>query len=69
MYEIEYVEDEALPDGHAWALVRQGPRVCLFLKASAVSQEVLEQAWAGYRALEPRAIPEQRSAAQMVAQG
>jgi hypothetical protein len=55
VYAVKYVSDEELPPGHDWALVRQGSNVWAFFKESAVCPRVLEQAWAGYRALEPRA--------------
>jgi hypothetical protein len=49
-------------------MVRTRGQVVLFLKESAVCPRVLEEAWAGFRALEPRdSIPEQRSLARRLA--
>lgn len=55
MYAVHYVSDEDLPTNQAWAMVRQGGRVCLFLKESVLCPTVLEEAWAAFRVLEPRA--------------
>ena len=60
MYAVQYVKDEELPTNQAWAMIRQGPRYCLFIKASQVTPEVLEEAWAGFRRMVDR-IPAQRS--------
>ena len=56
MYAVHYVRDDELPANQAWAMIRQGSRVCLFLKESVVCPRVLEEAWAAYRRLEPRSF-------------
>lgn len=55
MYAVHYVKDDELPTKQAWVLVRQGSRVCLFLKESVMCPRVLEEAWAAFRQMEPRA--------------
>lgn len=44
-YEVRFVRDGDLPVRHDWAMVRQGRITVLFIKQSALSPHVLEQAW------------------------
>lgn len=63
MHTIKFVDDDALPAGHDFVFVEASDDKMLFLRASAVTAEVLEQAWAALRALEaPRPTPGLRHA-------
>lgn len=50
MYSVMFVDDEALPAGHTWALVSDAEgNFYAFIKRSHVTPHTLEQAWAGFR--------------------
>lgn len=53
MYGVEFVAESRLPRGHDWLLARDRAtgRTRLYVNEEAVTPEVLEQAWAGYRLL------------------
>ena len=53
MYGVRFVGEHELPKGRDWLMVRRRDtgRTHLLVKESAVSEEVLEEAWAGYRLL------------------
>jgi hypothetical protein len=67
VYAVHYIRDDELPAKQAWVMVRTGTRVALFIKESKVCPRVLEEAWAGFREIEPRAMPEQRQPAKVLA--
>lgn len=52
MYTVRFVDESALPTGHAWVIGvdRAGHRF-LFIKQGARSATVLEEAWAAGQAL------------------
>lgn len=47
MYQVRFVGDEDLPDGHEWAMVfHDTGGATLIIKQSAICERVLGQAWA-----------------------
>lgn len=51
-YSVRFVADEELPPDHDWALARdEAGHYYAFIKQSSLVPRVLEEAWAGYRAL------------------
>ena len=49
-YQIQFVEDAALPEGNHWALVETPQTIYLYVKRSHVTPVVLEEGWAAFRA-------------------
>jgi hypothetical protein len=45
---IRFIEDDELPVGHDWLLVRHPNAYMFFVKRSKVTREVLEAGWAEY---------------------
>lgn len=53
LFTVRFVHDHALPEGHDWILgITDNDERFLFVKRSAVSPRVLEEAWAGGIALQ-----------------
>jgi hypothetical protein len=50
-HEIRFVTDDEMPDGLDWMLLEVGDDVHCILRRSRICESVLEDAWAGYRAL------------------
>lgn len=51
MYGVRFIDDDALPEGHDYAMIRTAEDTVFFFKRSKLTPRVLEQAWAAYRAL------------------
>lgn len=47
-HQIRFIDDDELPDGHDWMLVREEDHYYFFVKRSRVTQEVLMEGWAAY---------------------
>jgi hypothetical protein len=55
-YEVVFVQDDELPEGKDWALLRAGSVIYAFIKASRLTADVLSEAWSafvGFTALTP----------------
>lgn len=50
-YRIEFVDDQALPEGHDFLLAQTAENAVIFYRESAISPEMLEDSWAAFRAL------------------
>lgn len=51
-YDVRFVHDQALPRDHDFVLLARGPdSVHVFIRESALTPAVLEDAWAAYREL------------------
>lgn len=48
-YKVQFVADDELPEPHEWLIAKEGECVTVYILRSALSEEVLEAAWAGYR--------------------
>jgi hypothetical protein len=46
-YEVRFVDPDALPDSHDWAMAQQGEAMVLFVKRDRVTPYLLEKAWLG----------------------
>lgn len=57
MHRIEFVDDDALPDGHDFMLVTNGSDALIFYRRSEVTPANLEDSWAAYRALRAKGTP------------
>lgn len=57
MYGVRFIDDDALPAGHDFVMVRTDEDTMFFVKRTKVTPRVLEQAWAAFRALP--GVPEQ----------
>lgn len=51
-HEVAFIDDNALPEGHDWALVEVAGDVYFVVKRSRVSPQVLEEGWAAFRHLQ-----------------
>lgn len=49
MYAVNFVSDDAMPDGHDFMVVQVGRDFGAFYRASAISASVIEDSWAAYR--------------------
>lgn len=49
-YEIRIVEDQKLPAGKDWMMIQSPTECFVFLRADAVCERVLAQAWSAFRA-------------------
>jgi hypothetical protein len=54
MYEVQFIGDDALPEGHDFMYVDLPDGGVAFLRESAVNPRTLEDAWAAYRAAQAR---------------
>lgn len=50
MHRVRFVDDDALPEGHDFVFVTVGERQVGFLRRSAVTEELITEAWAALRA-------------------
>lgn len=57
---IRFTDDDALPTGHDWMLIRTPDAFCFFIKRSGVTEDALMEGWAAYAQLASR--PKLRSA-------
>lgn len=57
MYSIRFVDDSALPNGHDFVFVQADEDYAIFFRESAISPQMLEDAWAAYRALDAAPPP------------
>lgn len=48
-HEVQFVDDQEMPDGHDWLLIDTGRAMICAVRHSRLCPEVLEEAWAGYR--------------------
>ena len=48
-YEIQFVEDAALPEGNHWALVETPHTIYFYVKRSHLTPAVLEEGWTAFR--------------------
>jgi hypothetical protein len=60
VYDVQVVEDTALPAGQEWVLLVYDGRVTLAVKRSACGPQVMAEAWAGYRQLGSRRVTAER---------
>lgn len=51
MYDIKFVDDDALPQGHDFLFAQIPGGALIFYRRSALSEESLKDSWAAYRAL------------------
>lgn len=51
MHQIQFVDDDALPEGHDFILVQAPAGTAIFYRASAITPRTLEASWAAYRAM------------------
>lgn len=63
MHRIEFVDDDALPEGHDFMLVTCETGALIFYRRSAVTPANLEDSWAAYRALREEQNPPPTTAA------
>lgn len=59
-YMIRFTDDDALPTGHDWMLIRMPDAYFFFIRRSGVTEEALMEGWAAYAQLASR--PRLRSA-------
>jgi len=52
-YGVEFVGDEAMPEGRDFVLIQGGGRTRLFYRASAVRPELICDGWAALHAVAP----------------
>jgi hypothetical protein len=50
-HEVHFINDDEMPDGHDWMLLKVGDEVHCLVRRSRVRECVLEDAWSGYRYL------------------
>jgi hypothetical protein len=50
-HEVHFINDDEMPDGQDWMLLEVGGEVHCLVRRSRVCEQVLEDAWAGYRHL------------------
>lgn len=50
MHRVRFVDDDALPEGHDFVFVTIGEQQVGFLRRSAVSEQLITDAWAALRA-------------------
>lgn len=55
-YGVEFVCDEAMPEGRDFVLVQGDEWVVMAYRQSAVCPEVLEDSWAAFRAVAPELL-------------
>ena len=63
-HEVTFIDDDALPEGHDWALAEVDGDVYFVVKRSRVCPHVLEEGWAAFLYLlqsRPTLIPAPRS--------
>lgn len=48
-YEVVYVSDADLPPTQPWVIVRTGSEAFLFIKESAVGEDLLSQVWRSWQ--------------------
>jgi len=48
-YEVAFVDDDALPDGNDWVLVKMPDCWVFAVKRSRVSPQTMQEGWAAYR--------------------
>ena len=61
-HQIEFVEDEQLPEGTDWAMVEARGDYLFVVKRSRVCPAVLEEAWEAFILMTASAVPQPRSA-------
>lgn len=59
-HKICLIGQDDLPAGYEWAVVEHDGRITIFITQAALTPEVLEEAWAGYRLLVKPSPPRQR---------
>lgn len=59
-YTIRFTDDDALPTGHDWMLIRTPDAYYFFIKRSGVTEDALMEGWAAYARMAAR--PRLRSA-------
>lgn len=62
---ITFVDDDALPEGHDFVFVQLGEGAHIFYRESAITERVLEDSWAAYRAIAPSGPPVEPARATM----